>query len=92
MLGMVTENPLYFRSMTNRTAFAEARTASFPQPASTYEKGGQLIDLSFWRDRSGGSTNRELVRGARAALAAARRVARREPRTAENHCLVATME
>jgi DNA transformation protein len=73
MLGMVTENTLYFRvDADNRMAFAEA--ASFPP--LNYEKGGQLIDLSFWRapERLFDEPD-EFVEWARAAMAAARRVA-----------------
>jgi DNA transformation protein len=73
MLGMVTENTLFFRvDEYNQTAFAEA--ASFPP--LNYEKGGQLIDLSFWRapERLLDEPE-ELVEWAHAALAAARRVA-----------------
>ena len=73
MLAMVTENTLYFRvDDHNQTAFAEA--ASFPP--LNYEKGGQLIDLSFWRapERLFDEPE-EFVEWARAALAAARRVA-----------------
>jgi len=45
MLGMVTDNTLYFRvDDHNRAAFKEAE--SFP-PLS-YEKKGCTIDLSFW--------------------------------------------
>jgi len=73
MLGMVTENTLYLRvDDHNQTAFAEA--ASYPP--LNYEKEGQLIDLSFWRapERLFDEPE-ELVEWARAALAAARRVA-----------------
>jgi DNA transformation protein len=73
MLGMVTENTLFFRvDEHNQTAFAEA--ASFPP--LNYEKGGQLIDLAFWRvpERLFDEPE-ELVEWARAAWAAARRVA-----------------
>ena len=80
MLGMVAENTLYFRvDDDNQAAFAEA--ASFPP--LNYEKGGQLIDLSFWR-----APERlfdepvELVAWARLALAAASRVAAERERTA----------
>lgn len=46
MLGMVTENILYFRvDDENRKACAEART----WPPLNYAKGGRLIDLAFWR-------------------------------------------
>ena len=69
MFGMVADNTLYFRvDDDNRTVFAEA--ASFPP--LNYEKKGSTIDLSFWRvpDRPD-----ELLSWARAALAAAHRVA-----------------
>src|SRR3982074_3102815 len=46
MLGMVTDNTLYFRvDDENRTTFHEAK--SFPP--LNYEKKGGTIDLSFWR-------------------------------------------
>src|SRR5580658_8261726 len=73
MLGMVNDNMLYFRvDDDSRSAFKEA--GAFPP--LNYEKQGRTIDLSFWR-----SPERlldepdELVTWARAALAAARRVA-----------------
>jgi DNA transformation protein len=78
MLGMVRDNTLYFRvDDHNRVAFKEA--ASFPP--LNYEKKGETIDLSFWRapERLFDEPD-ELVAWARAALAAARRVAaKREP-------------
>jgi len=78
MLGMVSDNTLYFRvDDDNRTAFNEAE--SFPP--LNYEKKGSTIDLSFWRapERLFDEPD-ELVTWARAALAAARRVAaKREP-------------
>ena len=78
MLGMVTDNTLYFRvDDDNRAAFKEA--ASFPP--LNYRKQGDTIDLSFWRasERLFDEPD-ELVTWARAALAAARRVAaKREP-------------
>ena len=80
MFGMVTDNMLYFRvDEHNRVAFNEAE--SFP-PLS-YEKKGCTIDLSFWRapERPFDEPD-ELVTWARAALAAARRVAARRERTA----------
>ena len=80
MLGMVTDNTLYFRvDDDNRTAFAEA--ASFPP--LNYEKKGSTIDLSFWRapDRLFDEPD-ELVRWARIALSAARRVAAKTKRAA----------
>jgi DNA transformation protein len=78
MLGMVRDNTLYFRvDDDNRAAFKEAE--SFPP--LNYEKKGGIIDLSFWRapERLFDEPD-ELVTWARAALAAARRVAaKREP-------------
>jgi len=79
MLGMVTENTLYFRvDEQNQTTFAEARSA----PPLNYRKKGETIDLAFWRvpDRLMDEPD-ELVDWARAALAAARRVAaKRKPK------------
>jgi DNA transformation protein len=80
MLGMVTDNTLYFRvDDHNRAAFKEAE--SFPP--LNYEKKGCTIDLSFWRapERLFDEPD-ELVSWARAALAAARRVAATRERTA----------
>jgi DNA transformation protein and related proteins len=78
MLGMIRDNTLYFRvDDDNRAAFKEAE--SFPP--LNYEKKGGTIDLSFWRasERLFDEPD-ELVTWARAALAAARRVAaKREP-------------
>ena len=73
MFGMVTGDTLYFRvDDHNREIFEEARDA----PPLNYEKGGRAIDLSFWRapERLLDEPE-ELVTWARAALAAARRVA-----------------
>ena len=73
MLGMVTDNTLYFRvDDDNRAAFKEA--ASFPP--LNYRKKGGTIDLSFWRapERLFDEPDEFLTR-ARIALAAARRVA-----------------
>jgi DNA transformation protein len=73
MLGMVTDNTLYFRvDDGNRAAFEEA--ASFPP--LNYRKKGDLIDLSFWRapERLFDEPD-EFVAWAGAAPAAARRVA-----------------
>jgi DNA transformation protein len=73
MFGMVTENTLYFRvDDQNRLAFKEAE--SFPP--LNYAKKGCTIDLSFWRvpERLFDEPD-ELLTWARAALAAARRVA-----------------
>ncbi len=80
MLGMVRDNTLYFRvDDDNRAAFKEAE--SFPP--LNYEKKGGTIDLSFWRapERLFDEPD-ELVTWARAALAAARRVAAKRERTA----------
>src|SRR5258705_5759930 len=80
MLGMVRDNALYFRvDDDNRAVFKEAE--SFPP--LNYEKKGGTIDLSFWRapERLFDEPD-ELVAWARAALAAARRVATQRERTA----------
>ena len=80
MLGMVRDNTLYFRvDDDNRAAFKEAK--SFPP--LNYEKKGGTIDLSFWRapERLFDEPD-ELVIWARAALAAAHRVAVKRDRTA----------
>jgi len=80
MLGMVRDNTLYFRvDGDNRAAFKEAE--SFPP--LNYEKKGSTIDLSFWRapERLFDEPD-ELVAWARAALAAARRVAAKREGTA----------
>src|ERR1700733_3606011 len=72
MLGMVTENTLYFRvDDQNRATFKEAE--SFPP--LNYAKQGDTIDLSFWRvpERLFDEPD-ELVAWAQAALAAAGRV------------------
>jgi DNA transformation protein and related proteins len=80
MIGMVTGNTLYLRvDDDNRATFEEARSS----PPLNYAKKGALIDLSFWRvpDRLFDDPD-ELLRWARAALAAARRVARKRQRAA----------
>ena len=80
MLGMVRDDTLYFRvDDENRAVFKEAE--SFP-PLNYAKKGG-TIDLSFWRvpERLFDEPD-ELVAWARAALAAARRVAAKRERTA----------
>ena len=80
MLGMVRDDTLYFRvDDHNRAIFKEAE--SFPP--LNYDKGGSSIDLSFWRapERLFDEPD-ELVAWARAALAAARRVAAKRGRTA----------
>ena len=73
MLGMVTDDVLYFRvDEHNRTAFKEAQSS----PPLSYKKKGCTIDLSFWRapERLFDEPD-ELVTWAQSALAAARRVA-----------------
>jgi DNA transformation protein len=73
MFGVVTANTLYLRvDELNRSTFKEAEAF----PPLSYFKHGSAIDLSFWRlperlldDRDG------FVAWARAALAAAHRVA-----------------
>jgi DNA transformation protein len=80
MLGMVRDNTLYFRvDDDSRAVFKEAQ--SFPP--LNYEKKGGTIDLSFWRgpERLFDEPD-ELVTWARAALAAAQRVAAKRERTA----------
>jgi DNA transformation protein len=80
MLGMVSDNTLYFRvDDDNRAAFKEAEA----YPPLNYEKQGSTIDLSFWRapERLFDEPE-ELVAWARAALAAAHRVAAKRERTA----------
>jgi DNA transformation protein len=80
MLGMVRDNTLYFRvDDDNRAAFKEAE--SFPP--LNYQKKGGAIDLAFWRapERLFDEPD-ELVSWARAALAAARRVAAKREQTA----------
>jgi DNA transformation protein and related proteins len=81
MLGMVTDNTLYFRvDDHNRTAFEEA--ASFPP--LNYRKKGSIIDLSFWRapERLFDEPD-EFVAWARLALAAAGRVAAKRTNSAK---------
>ena len=79
MLGMVTDNTLYLRvDEQNQAIFEEARSS----PPLNYAKKGELIDLAFWRapERLMDEPD-ELVEWARAALAAARRVAaKRKPK------------
>ena len=80
MFGMVTDDTLYFRvDDHNRVAFKEAQSS----PPLSYEKKGCTIDLSFWRapERLFDEPD-ELVTWARAAVAAARRVAAKRERTA----------
>ncbi len=80
MWGMIADDTLYVRvDDDNRMVFKEAESA----PPLNYEKGGRTIDLAFWRvpehllDEPD-----ELVTWARAALAAARRVAAKRQPTA----------
>jgi DNA transformation protein len=80
MLAMVRGDTLYFRvDDQNRAVFKEAEAF----PPLNYEKGGASIDLAFWRapERLFDEPD-ELVAWARAALAAARRVAARRERAA----------
>ena len=77
MFAMVTENTLYFRvDDHNRAIFKEAESS----PPLNYAKGGAMIDLSFWRvpERLFDEPD-ELAIWARAALAAAHRVAAKRP-------------
>jgi DNA transformation protein len=73
MFGMVTDNTLYVRvDDQNRGIFKEAESS----PPLNYRKKGETIDLAFWRvpERLIDEPD-ELVAWARAALAAARRIA-----------------
>jgi DNA transformation protein and related proteins len=77
MLGMVTENTLYFRvDEENRETFREAEAF----PPLNYAKQGETIDLAFWRvpERLFDEPD-EFITWARAALAAAHRVAAKRP-------------
>ena len=77
MLGMVTDNMLYFRvDEGNRAAFKEAEAF----PPLNYRKGGRAIDLAFWRapERLFDEPE-EFLAWARLALGAARRVAAQRP-------------
>jgi DNA transformation protein len=80
MFGMVTDDTLYVRvDDLNKAVFEEAGSA----PPLNYEKQGRSIDLAFWRvpERLLDEPE-ELISWARAALAAARRVAAQRKRTA----------
>ena len=80
MFAMVTDNTLYFRvDDHNREIFKEAESS----PPLNYAKGGAMIDLSFWRvpERLFDEPD-ELIAWARAALAAAHRVAVKRERAA----------
>src|SRR5262252_2882918 len=82
MLGMVTDNTLYFRvDDGNREVFKEAASCA----PLNYEKQGAVIDLSFWRapERLFDEPD-ELVSWGRAALAAAHRVAAVRPKRRTN--------
>jgi DNA transformation protein and related proteins len=80
MLGIVTEDTLYFRiDEQNRAAFKEAEA----YPPLNYRKQGSTINLAFWRapDRLLDEPD-ELIAWARKALEAAARVAaKRRPAT-----------
>jgi DNA transformation protein and related proteins len=79
MFGMVTDDTLYVRvDDHNRETFKEAAA----YPPLNYAKQGNSIDLSFWRvpERLIDEPD-ELVAWARAALAAAHRVAAKRERT-----------
>ena len=78
MFAVVTDNTLYFRvDDHNREIFKEAEAF----PPLNYAKGGVMIDLSFWRvpERLFDEPD-ELIIRARAALAAAHRVAAKRER------------
>ena len=80
MFGMITDDTPYLRvDAHNREAFKEAESS----PPLNYAKGGELIDLSFWcvPERLLDEPD-ELVVWARAALAAAGRVAAKRGRAA----------
>ena len=79
MLGMVSDNTLYFRvDDDNKAFFREAEVF----PPLNYEKKGESIDLAFWRapERLFDEPD-ELVAWAREALAAAHRVAAKRGRS-----------
>ena len=80
MLGMVRDNTLYLRvDDDNRDVFKEAEA----YPPLNYAKQGGTIDLAFWRvpERLFDEPDEFLI-WARAALAAAGRVAAKRTRTA----------
>ncbi|HLZ04446.1 MAG TPA: TfoX/Sxy family protein [Bradyrhizobium sp.] len=80
MLAMVRDDALYFRvDDDNRAIFKEAEVF----PPLNYAKKGGTIDLAFWRapERLFDEPD-EFVTWARAALAAARRVAAKRERVA----------
>ena len=78
MLGMVNDDTLYLRvDDQNRTLFKEAEAA----PSLSYVKKGVTIDLAYWAlpERLLDEPD-EFLTWARAALAAARRIATRRER------------
>ena len=78
MLGMVDDNMLYFRiDDGSRSTLKDTES----MPPLNYEKQGRTIDLSFWLvpERVLDDTD-EILIWARAALAAARRVATKRER------------
>jgi DNA transformation protein and related proteins len=77
MLAMVRDNTLYFRvDDGNRAVFKESAAL----PPLNYEKKGESIDLAFWQAPERLFDEPEdLLLWARAALAAARRVAAKRP-------------
>jgi DNA transformation protein len=82
MFAMISDDTLYLRvDDQNQEVFSEAASA----PPLNYEKGGRTIDLAFWRtpDRLLDEPD-EFVAWARAALAAARRVAAKRERPASS--------
>jgi DNA transformation protein len=78
MLAMVRDDVLYFRvDDDNRALFKEAEAF----PPLNYEKGGGSSDLAFWRASARlFDEPDEFLNWARAALAAARRVAAKPER------------
>ena len=79
MFAMVTENTLYVRvDDQNQATFKEAESS----PPLNYAKQGRTIDLAFWRvpERLMDDPD-ELLTWARAALAAAHRVAAKRARS-----------
>ena len=86
MFAMVTENTLYVRvDDRNRATFKEAESS----PPLNYEKQGRTIDLAFWRvPERLMDDSEELVIWARAALAAAHRVAAKRTRTVRKRAML----
>ena len=79
MIGMVADDTLFLRvDAQSRSTFKEAEAF----PPLNYKKKGETIDLAFWRapERLFDEPD-ELVTWARAALAAARRVAAKRQRS-----------